>query len=74
VVSAHLDLSFLVLYLIFNILFRLWISRRKMAIGGSIIAANISTEHFIGVVGSAYASGFVLAQSEEAWTKADYRQ
>jgi len=29
------------------------------AIGGSIIAANISTEHFIGMIGIAYAVGFV---------------
>ncbi|GGA55004.1 solute:sodium symporter (SSS) family transporter [Edaphobacter acidisoli] len=34
------------------------------AIGGSIIAANISTEHFIGMVGAAYAAGFVVAQWE----------
>ena len=34
------------------------------AIGGSIIAANISTEHFIGMVGIAYAVGFVVAQWE----------
>jgi SSS family solute:Na+ symporter len=34
------------------------------AIGGSIIAANISTEHFIGMIGVAYAVGFVVAQWE----------
>lgn len=34
------------------------------AIGGSIIAANISTEHFIGMAGAAYAVGFVVAQWE----------
>lgn len=85
--SSHLDLGFFVLYLIFNILLGLCVSRRKMgdareyfladdrlpwyAIGGSIVAATISTEHFIGMVGAAYASGLVLAQWEEASTKAD---
>ncbi len=34
------------------------------AVGGSIIAANISTEHFIGMVGIAYSVGFVVAQWE----------
>ena len=34
------------------------------AIGGSIIAANISTEHFIGMAGAAYSVGFVVAQWE----------
>jgi SSS family solute:Na+ symporter len=33
-------------------------------VGGSIIAANISTEHFIGMIGVAYAVGFVVAQWE----------
>jgi SSS family solute:Na+ symporter len=76
----YLDLTLFVAYLIFNIGLGLWVSRRSMAsardyflagdrlpwyaIGGSIIAANISTEHFIGMVGAAYASGFVLAQWE----------
>ena len=75
-----LDLSVFVCYLILNIWLGLWVARRKMAgtrdyflagdrlpwyaIGGSIIAANISTEHFIGMVGAAYAAGFVLAQWE----------
>ncbi|MEW5977345.1 MAG: sodium/solute symporter [Acidobacteriota bacterium] len=78
--TSSLDLGFFALYLCFNIFLGLWVSRRKMsdardyflagdrlpwyAIGGSIIAANISTEHFIGMVGAAYASGFVLAQWE----------
>ncbi len=31
------------------------------AIGGSIIAANISTEHFIGYAGIAYKTGFVVS-------------
>ena len=80
VFGNHLDLGVFVCYLIFNIWLGLWVARRKMsdardyflagdrlpwyAIGGSIIAANISTEHFIGMVGAAYAAGFVLAQWE----------
>lgn len=68
------------LYLIFTVILGLWVGRRKAsnakdyflageglpwyAIGGSIIAANISTEHFIGMVGIAYAVGFVVAQWE----------
>ena len=74
------DLSLFVAYLIGTIALGLWVARRKTvgardyflagdrlpwyAIGGSIIAANISTEHFIGMVGAAYAAGFVLAQWE----------
>ena len=76
----YLDLGFFAAYLLFNIWLGLWVARRKTtstkdyflagdrlpwyAIGGSIIAANISTEHFIGMVGAAYAVGFVLAQWE----------
>jgi solute:Na+ symporter, SSS family len=75
-----LDLGVFVCYLLFNIWLGLWVARRKTAgtrdyflagdrlpwyaIGGSIIAANISTEHFIGMVGAAYAAGFILAQWE----------
>ena len=76
----YLDLGLFAGYLLFNIWLGLWVARRKTtsaqdyflagdrlpwyAIGGSIIAANISTEHFIGMVGAAYAAGFVLAQWE----------
>lgn len=68
------------LYLVFTVGVGLWVGRRASrdargyflagdglpwyAIGGSIIAANISTEHFIGMVGVAYAVGFVVAQWE----------
>jgi solute:Na+ symporter, SSS family len=68
------------LYLACNILLGLWVARKKTAdargyflagdrlpwytVGGSIIAANISTEHFIGMIGVAYAVGFVVAQWE----------
>ena len=78
--GSALDLGLFVAYLVATIVFGLWVARRKTAgardyflaserlpwyaIGGSIIAANISTEHFIGMVGAAYLSGFVLAQWE----------
>ncbi|MFA6543117.1 MAG: sodium/solute symporter [Limisphaerales bacterium] len=68
------------LYLLFTVGLGMWVGRRKSsdakdyflageglpwyAIGGSIIAANISTEHFIGMVGVAYGVGFVVAQWE----------
>ena len=68
------------LYLVGTVVLGLWVGRRNTtdpkayflageglpwyAIGGSIIAANISTEHFIGMVGIAYAVGFVVAQWE----------
>lgn len=68
------------IYLALTVLLGIWVGRRKSsdprayflageelpwyAIGGSIIASNISTEHFIGMVGVAYAVGFVVAQWE----------
>lgn len=68
------------LYLVLTVVLGLAVARRQTAnareyflageglpwyaIGGSIIAANISTEHFIGMVGIAYAVGFVVAQWE----------
>lgn len=78
--SHRLDFVLFGLYLLFNIGLGLWVARRKAAgtrgyflageglpwyaIGGSIIASNISTEHFIGMIGVAYAVGFVVAQWE----------
>jgi SSS family solute:Na+ symporter len=78
--SGHLDLSLFILYLLFNIGLGIWVARRRTggardyflagdrlpwyAIGASIIAANISTEHFIGMVGTAYITGFMLAHWE----------
>jgi solute:Na+ symporter, SSS family len=75
-----LDLVLFAFYLALNIALGLWVARRKAAtargyflageglpwytVGGSIIAANISTEHFIGMIGVAYAVGFVVAQWE----------
>ncbi len=78
--SHRLDFILFALYLVFNLALGLGVARRKTAdtrgyflageglpwyaIGGSIIAANISTEHFIGMIGVAYAVGFVVAQWE----------
>ncbi|MEO7651909.1 MAG: sodium/solute symporter, partial [Bryobacteraceae bacterium] len=78
--SGRLDLTLFVAYLIFNICLGIWVARRCTggardyflagdqlpwyAIGASIIAANISTEHFIGMVGTAYVTGFMLAHWE----------
>ncbi len=78
--THRLDFVLFAIYLAANIALGLWVARRKTAdargyflagdrlpwyaIGGSIIAANISTEHFIGMVGIAYAVGFVVAQWE----------
>ncbi len=80
--ALNIDLTLFTLYIVFNIALGLWVARRRMsdtrsyflageglpwyAIGGSIIAANISTEHFIGMIGIAYAVGFVVAQWEWA--------
>jgi SSS family solute:Na+ symporter len=78
--THRLDFVLFVLYLVLNIALGLWVARRGTAgtrgyflagerlpwyaIGGSIIAANISTEHFIGMIGIAYAVGLVVAQWE----------
>src|SRR5512141_2542462 len=78
--THRLDVVLFALYLAGNIALGLWVARRKTAdargyflagdrlpwyaIGGSIIAANISTEHFIGMVGIAYAAGLIVAQWE----------
>jgi SSS family solute:Na+ symporter len=78
--TNHVDLILFALYLAVNIGLGFWVARRRpgnsrgyflagerlpwYAIGGSIIAANISTEHFIGMIGVAYAVGFVVAQWE----------
>jgi solute:Na+ symporter, SSS family len=78
--THRLDFVLFALYLAANIALGIWVARRKTAdargyflagdrlpwyaIGGSIIAANISTEHFIGMIGIAYAVGFVVAQWE----------
>ncbi len=79
-IHNRLDFIVFGVYLALNIALGLWVARRKTAgardyflagdglpwytVGGSIIAANISTEHFIGTIGVAYAVGFVVAQWE----------
>lgn len=71
-----LDLTVFVLYIVLIIGVGFWVARRNKdtvgdyflakgrlpwyAIGGSIMSANISTEHFIGMVGIAYTTGFVV--------------
>jgi len=78
--TERLDAALFALYLALNIALGIWVARRKTAgtrgyflageglpwytVGASIIAANISTEHFIGMIGVAYAVGFVVAQWE----------
>ncbi len=78
--THRLDFILFAVYLVLNIALGLWVARRKTVgtrdyflagdglpwytIGGSIVAANISTEHFIGMIGVAYAVGFVVAQWE----------
>ena len=76
--SHQFDLIVFGLYLVGNILLGVWVARKQSAstrdyflagdrlpwytVGGSIIAANISTEHFIGMIGVAYAVGFVFGE------------
>jgi SSS family solute:Na+ symporter len=78
--TQRLDIVLFALYLGLNLALGVWVARRRTAntrdyflageglpwytVGGSIIAANISTEHFIGMIGVAYAVGFVVAQWE----------
>ena len=78
--THRIDFVLFALYLVLNMALGLWVARRRdggtrdyflagdglpwYTIGGSIIAANISTEHFIGMIGVAYAVGFVVAQWE----------
>jgi len=79
-VMQKLNFVLFAIYLLLTVAVGIWVARRKTAnardyflageglpwyaIGGSIIAANISTEHFIGMVGVAYGVGFVVAQWE----------
>ena len=78
--THRIDFILFALYLVLNIALGIWVARRRTGgtrdyflageglpwytVGGSIIAANISTEHFIGMIGVAYAVGFVVAQWE----------
>jgi hypothetical protein len=74
------DLSVFVLYFASVIALGLWVGRRRpvteseyflagrsipwYAVGASFIASNISTEHFIGMVGAAYVYGICVANWE----------
>lgn len=76
----HIDVVLFTIYLLLNIALGLRVAMRGgnssreyflagdhlpwYAVGASLIAANISTEHFIGMVGMAYVSGFILAHWE----------
>ncbi len=78
--TTNIEVILFVLYLISTIMLGIWVARRKSSdardyflagdrlpwytIGASIVAANISTEHFIGMVGAAYVTGFMLAHWE----------
>src|SRR3989304_1899384 len=69
--THRIDFILFALYLLLNMALGIWVARRRTGgtrdyflageglpwytIGGSIIAANISTEHFIGMIGVGYA-------------------
>jgi solute:Na+ symporter, SSS family len=71
---SHLDLSIFLAFLAAVLGTAVWASRRGhrtkrdyflagdnlswWMIGGSIVAANVSSHHFVGIMGTAYASGF----------------
>ena len=79
-----IDLTVFVLYFVGIIAQGVWLARREKAtrrdyflagdklpwyaIGASVLASNISTEHFVGMVGWAYMYGMVIANFEwGAW-------
>jgi solute:Na+ symporter, SSS family len=76
---AHLDLMVFGTYLVIVFSVGMWVSRQKKeaddyflasrnltwwVIGGSMIAANISTHHFIGMAGRGYEVGLAIASFE----------
>jgi len=77
---AELDVTVFVVYIVLVIIIGAAASRRVSAtkrdyflagdklpwwmVGGSIVAANISSHHFVGVMGTAYARGFVAMTIE----------
>ncbi|MCM4155760.1 sodium/solute symporter [Gramella sp. AN32] len=81
-----LDYIIFGLYFVVLTVIGLWVGRHKStnsedyflagkslpwyAVGGSFIASNISSEHFIGMVGAAFTYGIVVATSEwrNIWT------
>ncbi len=74
------DIGVFVLYFVFIILFGLFMARKEKnttkdyflagdklpwyVIGSSLTASNISAEHFVGMIGSAYAVGLVVGNME----------
>ena len=75
----HLDLFVFALYLLVVSVVGIWVSRQKKevddyflasrnltwwVIGGSLIAANISTHHFIGMAGRGFEVGLAIASFE----------
>lgn len=81
-----LDYIVFALYFVILTFIGIWVGRHKSsnsedyflagkslpwyAVGGSFIASNISSEHFIGMVGAAFTYGIVVATSEwrNIWT------
>ncbi len=77
---GSLDITVFVLYFIFIVSFGLYMARREKntvkeyflagdrlpwyVIGSSLTASNISAEHFVGMIGSAYAAGLVVGNME----------
>src|SRR5262249_39736997 len=75
-----LDLAIFVAYFVGIVAQGMWLARREKAtsrdyflasdrlpwyaIGGSVLASNISSEHFVGMVGWAYTCGLVIANFE----------
>ncbi len=80
VVLSPLDLSVFILYFIAIVSFGIYKARREKnttkdyflagdklpwyVIGSSLTASNISAEHFVGMIGSAYAAGLVVGNME----------
>ena len=77
---GSLDIIVFVLYFIFIVSFGLFMARKEKntakdyflagdrlpwyVIGSSLTASNISAEHFVGMIGSAYAAGLVVGNME----------
>lgn len=81
---SPIDLTIFVLYFVGIVAQGVWLARREKAtsrdyflagdrlpwyaIGASVLASNISSEHFVGMVGWAYVHGMVIANFEwGAW-------
>ena len=76
--SAHLDLLVFILYILLVFSIGILVSRKQKSedyflagrtltwwvIGGSLIVANISTHHFIGMAGQGFSIGLAIASYE----------